>query len=449
MDLERPSRNGRGAHQGVVFTPPELALRLATPLVARGLPLLDPACGEGALLLAALQGAGGGPEVARQLHGIELNPELRERALERLAGAAGLAPEELSQNILCADALDPATAWPKGAAILANPPWLSFSGRHRAASREQSHHRGPGGWPSLQGAFVHRIAAHCAAEQVPARVLVPGSLLELEKYLALREAIAPLVHHSEPPVELGERAFPGVLEPAVLISLGPGAGASQAPPAARSNKPSELVRRLEGFPRLPPETFADPGVHTGNCGKLLVLERAEGHCAPLRRGADLDPFHLKSPTLQLRLDLVSDEQRRFRIASLEHYCAFPVLLRQTADRPIAAIHAAPTYFRNSLLGVRHVEGLAKEFLVALLNSGPAASWHRENFRDARQRSFPQVKVGHLRTLPTPIRSRQDNHRLHDEIVARVQELTPSASDFDDRREAIDRLISSAFESNRS
>ena len=58
-------------------------------------------------------------------------------------------------------------------------------------------------------------------------------------------------------------------------------------------------------------------------------------------------------------------------------------------------------------------------MVACLNSPVATAWHRLSFRDARQRTFPQVKVGHLRTQPFPIARRSENPALHDELAARA------------------------------
>jgi hypothetical protein len=434
-----------GSHGGVVFTPEGLARRLAepfsAPMACGGPALLDPACGDGALLLAALELRGGGAEEARGLYGIEINPQRRLLALERLASAAKLDPRELAENIICADALSPLTPWKSESAVIANPPWLSFSGRHRSRSEENLARRGPGGWPSLQGAFLQRIAAHCAEERLSARLLMPGSILELERYGPLREAISKFVHQSCEPEELGEKAFPGILEPSIILSLSPGSGQLLGP---GTHPKSDLLRHLERFKKLPPGTFGDPGVHTGNSSKLLVQEQARGNCASLRRGADLAAYDLAPAKLHLRLDLERDAEHRFRISALEKYQSFPVLLRQTADRPLAALHKRPGYFRNSLLAARHVPGLEPEFLVALLNSPVATAWHRSMFRDARQRSFPQVKVGHLRSQPTPIEVRQDDPGLHDEVVARVRALDAGQERFSADCLEIGLIIARAF-----
>ena len=442
---QRPQISGsRGAHGGVIFTPALLAERLAAPLALGEHPLLDPACGDGALLVAALKLSGGSPEGLARLRGLEIDPTLAERARARLAAEAGVSVAETAHLIRCADALAPETEWARGAAILANPPWLSFSGRHAGKRRSGTASQTSGGWPSLQGAFLERIAEHCAAEDARARVLVPGSLLELERYRPLRHLLRRRVHFGDPPVELGERAFVGVTEPAVILDLLPGAGEWTAAARSPDAEDGELLRRLSAFPTLPPESFADPGVHTGNSAVQLLCDDAGAQTAPIRRGADLKAFHLAEPSLHVRLDLERTAEQRFRIAGIDHYQSFPILIRQTANRPIAALHRSPTYFRNSLLGARPPADLEPEFLVALLNSTAAAYWHQRGFRDARQSTFPQVKVGHLRTLPTPITRRAEDSRFHDEVVARVRHLEPGHPGFEDRRRALDALFLGSF-----
>lgn len=435
--------------QGVVFTPPGLARRLVEPLLeglGSGTPILDPACGDGALLLAALSVLGGGSEVAERLLGIEIDPHLAERARARLADARGGKARALPARILTQDALARGLRWPSGAAIVANPPWVSFSGRQSGSSEipSPSRHRS-GGWPSLHGAFLERIARYCAREGTPARVLLPASLLELEGYAPLRAAVSEHVHLAEPPVELGEDAFPGVIEPAAILTLAPGparVGMSWSP---ASRQKSDFLRGLERLPRLPPRTFADPGVHSGNSAAQLIAHQERPGWAPLRRGADLSPYVLGPASLWLRLDLEATPERRFRFGARERYHGFPVLLRQTADRPIAALHTEPTYFRNSLLAAREVPGLHPAFLVALLNSKVATLWHRSLFPDARQRTFPQVKVRHLQTQPTPIECRDQDPELHDSIVERVTRLRPERPGFEADLHRIDHRMRSAFE----
>lgn len=425
----------------MIFTPPDLALTLARDWIGE-LPestlILDPACGDGALLLAALEALGGGTAAAARLRGIELLPELAARTRARLAAAVGESPEDFEQQIATADALDPETRWPEGAAILANPPWLSFSGRHAGSGAPPA--RVSSGWPSLQGAFFERIARHCGESQSRARMLLPASLLELPRYEPARVAAFQHAHLAVPAVELGEDAFDDVIEPALIVELAPGPGS----PRANEVQESALMTQLSRFSKLPPRTFADPGVHTGNSAKELVAEGSRVGWADLRRGADLAAYDLGQASLCLRLDLERTAPRRFRIGALEQYERFPILLRQTASRPIAALHTRPTYFRNSLLAVRAVPELAPEFVVALLNSSVAGAWMNARFRDARQRTFPQMKVGPLQTLPTPMSRRSENVELHDDVVNAVRALRPEREHFTADVGRIDARISAAF-----
>lgn len=421
---------------GFVPTPPPLAARLmrslGAPPAAR---ILDPACGDGELLLAAMEGSQDrGAFVKDRCFGLELDPERAEVARQRLARAAGIDPAEV-RGIRVADALSEDTTWPAHTFVLANPPWISHSGRGavtRTAGREDKT-----GWPASHAEFLERIALHVGAFETGAAVLLPSAVAELERYAPCRGRVGVAAHPAGPPLELGETAFPGVVEPAMLLVLvpGPGKEAPGTPWLARSPLARTLDEALADFPRAPESTFADPGVHTGNCAAHLLLDPESKEGAPLRQGRDLRPFDLGPASLRLRVDLTRSPERRFRIPPLERMQEFPVLLRQTADRPTAAVHDTPGFFRNSLLAARTIPGLAPEALVAILNSSTIAAWHRSHHLDARQRSFPQVKVRHLRGVPLPLASRADDPRTHDRLV----ELAKSAS-----AEGVDDLVADAF-----
>jgi len=445
--------------QGTVFTPAPLARRLLAGL--GGAPILDPACGDGELLLAALETCSGDPRELAQtgLFGLERQPELAQRARERLRAAAGLPPgTELERHVICADALDPAVAWPAGTWIAANPPWVSYAGREAVARSEgeraafRRRWASAQGWPTLQGAFLERIAAHVGAERTGARVLVPAALTELPGYGPLRAAVTRRSSVAAPE-ELGEDAFEGVIGAAAILTLSPATsarGASSAAAWSAAREP-DLIAALERHPRLPARTFADPGVHTGNSSAQLILreQSAENRGHPgVREGRCLEAFHLGPPRARLRLDLERTPERRFRIHAREHYTAFPVLLRQTADRPIAAEHTEPTYFRNSLLAARDVPGLDPAYVVAVLNGPVATAWHRARFADARQRTFPQVKVSHLREQPFPIAHRDQDPRGHDELARRVRALEPGAEEYESARRELSRATLRAFRLGR-
>lgn len=198
--------------------------------------------------------------------------------------------------------------------------------------------------------------------------------------------------------------------------------------------------------RASPGAFADPGVHTGNAASALVLPAETAGNPALRRGRDLQAYRLGPATACLASERPDRSGAYFRIGELTSYRAFPVLLRQTADRPIAALHTWPTYFRNSLLACRGVPGLDPAFVVAVLNAPTAAAWHRLRHRDARQRAFPQVKVGHLSAQPLPIGDRSANARLHDAVAERVRALLHATPERIQReRSAIEEQIVAAFD----
>ncbi len=417
---------------GAQPTPGELARELCAgwpPEGARG--VLDPACGAGELLLAAWRASRRPERLA--LHGIEIDAALCASARERLrAVLGGEAGERAAARVVCADALDPAVPWPAGTHVVANPPWVSLSGRQAppavAPAVARAAESGAGGWPSVHGAYLGRIARHVAQESTGARVLLPGSVAELERYGPLRASVTAQVRLSRAPVELGEDRFPDVVGPAIWIELVPawpgcgGSAASWSPPSAEG---ALLAAALRLHPRLPASAFGDPGVHTGNARAELVQRCADPGLPGLREGRDLGDYHLGPPRAWLRTDLSRTRERRFRVKPLATYRAIPVLVRQTADRPRAALHTAPTFFRNSLLACVPPPGLDPAFVVGVLNSRVAAAWHRALHRDARQRAFPQVKVAHLRALPFPMAQRSERPRLHDAVAERVRRLAAS------------------------
>lgn len=442
-------RTGAG-RAGVRFTPPEVARRLARGWVEGERVLLDPACGNGELLVAAFELSGRDPSLATRLRGIEIEPELAQQARERLGAVAGPAA---AAGIVTGDALE--GPWPAGAWILANPPWISFSGRQARAERRSG--PGLGGWPSLHGAFLARIAAEVARSRSGARVLLPGSVAGLASYGPLRAEVERHCVLTSTPLELGEDVFAGVTESTILVELAPrrrGTPASTGAPWQRlASADRSWIRRLSAFPTLEPAAFGDPGVHTGNCARELVRRNAapaddlDPTRVGLREGRDLTAFRLGPPQAGLALNVPKVGERRFRIAARERFLRIPVLLRQTADRPIAARHVPPGYFRNSLLACTPPAELDPAAVVAILNGAVATAWHRAHFRDARQRTFPQVKVAHLRSQPFPFRARDDAPGLHDELarLAGVLEDAPPGSAAAARaRRRIDARLFEAF-----
>jgi hypothetical protein len=74
-------------------------------------------------------------------------------------------------------------------------------------------------------------------------------------------------------------------------------------------------------------------------------------------------------------------------------------VRNTAEFPIAALSDGAA-FRNSLLAILEVDGWSPPATISLLNSTLVRWLHYHRFREARQKALPQVKIGHLRQIPS-------------------------------------------------
>jgi hypothetical protein len=249
--------------------------------------------------------------------------------------------------------------------------------------------------------------------------------------------------------------FPGVLESAALVELVPSRDrcAPHLPcdwTPERSTDDAEFLAHLSRFPRLPERSFADIGVHTGNSARLLVHHLPgsappDADVVPLREGRDLSAFRLARPSKVLAIPHAPPAEARYRIPALERHRAVPILVRQTADRPIAARHVDAAHFRNTLLACSPPPGLACAAVLAVLNSGVAARFHRASFADARQAAFPQVKMRHLRALPFPWLDRAAAPERHAALAERARALeTADEPRRADLRAELDAAVRGAF-----
>lgn len=391
---------------GRVFTPREVALQLAR-LTLEPLEnppsLLDPACGAGALLLGALEWAAAERPhwlphwMQGGLQGWDIdaaNVAACNEVLNQAAAALGLQAAPMAS---VRDGLDATGEYD---VVLANPPWVSFSGRHAveiAPARRAAlaaRFAAFAGWPALHTAFAEQCAILTRQEYGRLGLLLPMQMADLVGYGAARRAVT--AHFSlQHALELGEGVFEGVTEPTGMFVFGAGGG-SERPWLADADV--ALLARVRRFAPLPAESFGDVGVHTGNAAQLIVSREAQGR--PLRVGRDIEPFKLAEPTHWLR-EVELPEGRYARVSPEARYREALIVLRQTASRPVAAKHQPWALFRNSVLACYGAPGHDLDYLLGVLNSDTAARIHRAMFRDARQKAFPQVKVSHLRALPIP------------------------------------------------
>ncbi len=159
------------------------------------------------------------------------------------------------------------------------------------------------------------------------------------------------------------------------------------------------------------------------------------HHYPLLEGRDVREFAEGEPRLFLSPDPIALAKARCRLRDRDDYQRVRFVIRQTARYPIAALHRGLP-FRNSLLAGFAVDGLSPELVVGLLNSSLYRALHLALRRDARQATFPQVKIGHLRALPGP----PPDPQQHAQIARLSSELTHSGFE----RGLAERLDSAVF-----
>jgi hypothetical protein len=311
--------------------------------------------------------------------------------------------------------------------VLANPPWLSFTGRQRAEIDEHHlqvllcHFDCISRWPAAHPAFLVR-STHMLRTGGRMGLVLPLQVADLPAYGAARAVATSRVELAAEVLDVGEGAFPGVTQRVGLFSLRVSEVSGAASPAAwvspqlgvqsgisasaGSGKSRAAVQCVLGAlaesPRFPPKVFSDPGVHTGNVSKKIIRDRVyEDGCtyAAVREGRDIVAYGCGQPRKWLWLEPTLEAGDYCRVRPLDKYAAVPIVIRQTADRPIAARHVAPTYFRNTLLACAGLPDVPDTVLLAFLNSATYALRHRALVQDANQKAFPQVKVSHLHALP--------------------------------------------------
>lgn len=297
--------------------------------------------------------------------------------------------------------------------VVGNPPWLSFSGRH--AHPLPSPHRslyevlyeGFSGWLTLHSIFVE-LGLRLTKNRGFLGFVLPRQLADLSGYAKTRDVIRRYSNVQEPLMYFGEGGFLGVEQPcfALIVQKGGKGRTGGDSFVLESKEPFQdltqhFLRRLIACGKPPKEMFKDIGVHTGNCSKLLIhKEKSEGYL-PVLEGKNIVPFHVLPPNRWLNTEYSKKEGEYFTLRSFTEYERVRIVLRQTASRPIAAVHAPKYYFRNSVLACFGSNQWSDEETVAWLNSTAVAFFYINSIPDSRQNSFPQVKISHLRSLPIP------------------------------------------------
>jgi hypothetical protein len=426
-----------------------LSLRICDPAMGSGAFLVETALFLAEHVLAAWRGEGRGASreealvaVRSCLYGVDRDPVAVDLARFALAELTpGSAPDRagLVRRLRCGDALigrssasarrsasdSPAGTvpfdWPAAFpevferarsgfdACVGNPPWVAYAGRAaqplapelaRYYARENPAFAG---YRTLHGLFVRR-AAELLREGGRLGLVLPTSIADLEGYAPARCAHDALAEPDRGLTDVGDGAFDGVFQPCMALTSTRRAEPSPAVTGApwileRTDLDAlgtRLLERLDALPKVPETLFGERGFQTtGN--DLSHLRRLdapeEPFTVPLREGVDVTEFAVRAPRTFLNPVGLTG---RFR--AREDWLAVRVLIRQTARYPIAALSDGVA-FRNSILAGFSAPEWSSHALVAYLNSSAVRWFHYFRHRDARQ-GMPQVKIGHLRALPS-------------------------------------------------
>ncbi len=347
-------------------------------------------------------------------------------------------------------------------AVIGNPPYLSFSGRQAIPlttdQREYYARHYPGsGWQTSHGFFI--VKAHSLVKRMVG-LIVPDQVGHLKGY----ESIRAFVTGASSLVAVrywGENVFPGVVTPALTLVTDKAhrgttemqtadglrrdckirSGSAWVPPSRHS----DLIKKLQAQSKPLDHCFGDPGVHTGNCAKKLVLplDEAPPDSVPVLEGKQVSRYLCRRPAKVLRLGYDASSGEYFRIGSSERYRSAPFVIRQTASHPIVGPRRHAEYFRNTLLALYPPEdGRDVRFVVAILNSRLMRYVYSVAVRESDQKAFPQVKVRSLRALPIKAIDPgfEQDKEIHDLLANHVQRLIDLLACVDTADTAHDRQV---------
>ena len=447
--------------------------------------VLDPACGGGVFLLAALdvierhcvaRGVRGGARlraeiVERCLFGGDLDP--RAVAVCRMSLALSVTrslnksvPARVTAGITQGDSLIPKRPLARNTqydAVVGNPPWgqkgFRFSGPDQAYVRE--HYVTGRGVLDPCKLFIERAHDQCAEGGFWGFVLPDIILLKDQvpvRALMLKQSKLSWI------VDLG-RAFPGVNLDAVVI-LGqrctqyhPGHRVSilhQLPEDWRrrelpshsleqqvfwelpqhrfnihlSQRSIRLLRTLRTASRFGTLFEIHEGVHTGNSRtKLFSSSKRNQDCRPLIVGrGELSRYRLKWAGMYLDLGPRVIDRKSGDYANLGQRCwheRAKLVVRRTGDRIVAAYDNVGYHVTNNAFVVLPRRTMSeRESLawVGLLNSR-FMTWYFRTVQPRTGRLFAELKIQHLAEFPVPEPLRW--HEAVEQLAQHVSSITVS------------------------
>lgn len=451
---------------------------------ALSLRALDPAAGAGAFLIALVEaiaereGEDEGANSARRaavrrcVSALELD-FLAAEACRLGLWLAASRPRRLArvpeESVTVVDAL---ARHARGAErtfdlVIGNPPW-GVSVDQELADRIAEH--APEALHGHRDSFLFflHLAAEWTGDEGGVGMLLPDVILWQTRYEQMRrwllERFRPLRV-----VLLGDRVFPGATAPACILSL---AGKRIAPKGftladlrrmRRRELPQHVDQRgwsaereapvsaahhsflvaprwqrrlLERMRRRHPTladledvfTFHDAGINypRAEVGRAILYHgsREDLQDIPVVRGRDFGAFTRIGSSAWLRHDWRARVSVPGDVSVRESvYHRTPkLLIRQTADRPVATLDRDGVYFGRSVIAVTAARERDLLWLAAVLNSDVYAALYRAVAPEAG-RPFAQVKVGKLKVIPVP-RAGPKERQLADRAETLLTETEP-------------------------
>jgi len=452
--------------RGMFYTPRALVESVVASAIApfrepaQGLPrICDPALGGGAFLLGAAREllAARCPselgelslrrEIALHMHGFDIEPlaiAVTEAAFAAWAKLNEAQIAQLRRQLQLMDALAACNAL-SFELVIGNPPWVAYAGRATqplTAERRlwlAKHYAAFHGYPTLHACFVELGAR--LAPQGRVALLVPSPIADLDGYRPMRRVLTRTHRIDHELIEYGQDAFESVVQPCfcIIADAEPAANESDLPWAlversgarvtAARVAPPKCLERLGALGRFPVECFREIGFQTTSEVTQTMLRRGSDVTPPfdypLLEGRDVREFQVGAPNLYLHVDSERLKRLHCRLRDVQEFQQVQFVVRQTASYTIAALHSGLP-FRNSLLAGFGCAQAAPAVLVGLLNSTLIRAVHLAGQRDARQKTFPQVKVAHLRGLPAPALDQPRSSELERMVVGiHGRKLDPS------------------------
>ncbi|MGE5784707.1 MAG: TaqI-like C-terminal specificity domain-containing protein [Myxococcales bacterium] len=460
--------------KGMFYTPrgvvDSVVKTAIAPWLEPGRPLprvCDPSMGGGAFLLgvarelARAQGVSIADDQLRRaivvhFSGFDIEPlaiAIAEAALLLWSRGGDEEAAELNRQLRITDALEVHDECAYDL-VIGNPPWVAYAGRATQPLSEQRRawlaksFEAFRGYPTMQACFVELAARLAPAGRIA--LLVPSPIADLDGYRPMRCVLTRTHRVDAELVEYGQDAFEGVVQPCfgLIADADAASRESEAPfvlaersgldAAAERVEVPECLVQLERLDRFPGDCFKEYGFQTAAEVTREMLLRADAPSPPfeypLLEGKDVSEFTVGAPRVFLNADRERLRALSCRLREAEEYRQVELVVRQTAKYTIAALHSGLP-FRNSLLAGFGSTQFSAAVLVGLLNSTLVRSVHMAARRDARQRTFPQVKVAHLRALPAPPTDAQRAREM-ELLVRSLGNAKPSLA----QREQLDALV---------